>query len=115
YWLLYGAGAIIGPPLYSAAAETLTPHKAVRVLLFVQALAVAALAVVHNDVVIGIAAIVAGTLPPGSVPLTLAWLFEIYPEDPARENAFWSRATMSFAAAQAVSAYTYSALFSAFS
>jgi predicted MFS family arabinose efflux permease len=115
YWLLYGAGAIIGPPLYGAVANTLTPHNAVRVLLFVQALAVAALAVVHNDVVIGIAAIVAGTLPPGSVPLTLVWLFEIYPEDPARENAFWSRATMSFAAAQAASAYAYSALFSAFS
>jgi predicted MFS family arabinose efflux permease len=111
YWLLYGIGAIIGPPLYGAVADKLTPHNAVRVLLFVQTAAIAALAFAHCSVVIAIAAVVAGTFPPGSVPLTLAWLFEIYPEDPARENSFWSRATMSFAAAQAVSAYAYSALF----
>jgi hypothetical protein len=60
---------------------------------------------------LAVVAFVVGTFPPGIVPLVLGWLREMYPNDAAKQNARWSRATVVFAAVQAISAYGYSALF----
>jgi len=45
------------------------------------------------------------------VPMVLAWIRELHPGDQERQNHIWSRATIDFAAFQALAAYAYSAVF----
>lgn len=113
FWVLYGVGAILGPPLYGVLGDRLGARQALRVVLAVQALAVLGLYALRAPHALGIVAIVVGSFPPGVVPLVLARVHELEPHSAARQNATWSRATTVFAAAQALSGYAYSALFTA--
>ena len=113
FWVLYGVGAIFGPPLYGLLGDRLGARSALRVLLAVQAVAVAGLYALHTPTVLGVVAIVVGTFPPGIVPVVLARVHELEPHSVARQNSTWSRATTVFAAAQATAGYSYSALFNA--
>lgn len=113
FWVLYGVGAIFGPPLYGLLGDKLGPRKALRTVLGVQAIALAGLYLLSTPLALGIVAIVIGTFPPGIVPVVLARVHELEPHSPARQNSTWSRATTVFAAAQAVAGYAYSALFNA--
>ncbi len=113
FWVLYGVGAILGPPHYGLLGDWLGARAAVRVVLAVQAVAVAGLHALHTPAVLGVVAVVVGTFPPGIVPIVLARVHELEPHSVARQNKVWSRATTVFAAAQAIAGYGYSALFSA--
>ncbi|MDY0747380.1 YbfB/YjiJ family MFS transporter [Paucibacter sp. R3-3] len=113
FWVLYGVGAIFGPPLYGLLGDKLGPRKALRAVLGVQAIALLGLYVLSTPLTLGLVAIVIGTFPPGIVPVVLARVHELEPHSPARQNSTWSRATTVFAAAQAVAGYAYSALFNA--
>ena len=112
-WIVYGAGAIVGPPVYGVCADRLGARAATRLLLAIQALAVAGLTIASNHIVIAVAALVIGSFPPGIVPLILAWIREALRGDVARQNIIWSRATIVFAAFQAIGAYAFSAIFNA--
>lgn len=111
FWILYGVGAIFGPPVYGVFADRLGSRSALRVLVLVQAIAVAGLAVSSSHVVIGLLTVVIGTFPPGIVPLMLARVHETAPGNAARQNVIWSRVTTAFAAFQALAGYSYSAIF----
>jgi predicted MFS family arabinose efflux permease len=111
FWILYGLGAIFGPPVYGFFADRLGSRTALRALLLVQAIAVAILAASSNHVLIGLVTIVIGTFPPGIVPLVLARVRETIPGDATQQNVVWSRATTVFAAFQALAGYAYSAIF----
>jgi predicted MFS family arabinose efflux permease len=111
FWILYGAGAIFGPPLYGMCADRLGARLALRLLLAVQAITVAALAGASSLLLIGALTVIIGSFPPGIVPLVLARVHETVPGNPARQNVIWSRATTVFAAFQALSGYAYSAIF----
>jgi predicted MFS family arabinose efflux permease len=113
FWVLYGLGAILGPPVYGFLADRFGARMSLHILLLVQAVAETLLALSGTPAIIGLLSIVAGSFPPGMVPLFLAWIRETMPGDPGRQNAAWSRATTVFAAAQALGAYGYSAIFSA--
>jgi predicted MFS family arabinose efflux permease len=113
-WIVYGIGSMCGPPAYGWLSDRLGATPAIRVTLTLQAAALLGLTSLHGPVVLGVLAFVIGSFPPGIAPLVLGWLREIYPNDAARQNAKWSRATVAFAAAQAAAAYAYSALFVAF-
>jgi predicted MFS family arabinose efflux permease len=110
-WIVYGIGSMCGPIAYGWLTDRLGATRAIRCTLFLQIAALAGLSVSSNDVVLAVVAFVVGSFPPGIVPLTLGWLREIYPNDAQRQNAKWSRATVVFAASQAVAAYAYSAIF----
>ena len=110
FWVLYGIGAMIGPPLYGFMADRLGARLATRILLSVQVFVMSGLAFAENYAAIGALSVMAGTFPPGIVPLVLAWINKKVP-DAARQNVIWSRATIVFAAAQAASAYASSAIF----
>jgi predicted MFS family arabinose efflux permease len=110
-WIVYGIGSMCGPPAYGWLTDRLGASPAIRVTLTLQAAALLGLTFLHGTIVLGVLAFVIGSFPPGIVPLVLGWLREIYPNDAARQNAKWSRATVAFAAAQAAAAYAYSALF----
>ncbi|HEY5226582.1 MAG TPA: YbfB/YjiJ family MFS transporter, partial [Methylovirgula sp.] len=112
FWVIYGLGAMLGPPAYGYVTDRLGAAKAVRLLLALQALALVGLAMTQNLVVLGIFTFIVGSFPPGIVPMTLGWIREIHPNDAARQNIVWSRATIVFAAFQALAGYGYSAVFS---
>lgn len=110
-WIVYGIGSMCGPIAYGWLTDRLGATRAIRCTLLLQILALAGLSVSSNVAVLAVVAFVVGSFPPGIVPLTLGWLREIYPDDAQQQNAKWSRATVVFAASQAVAAYAYSAIF----
>lgn len=111
FWILYGVGAIAGPPLYGFLADRFGPTRSMRAVMLVQALVVAALALSTKLVAVGLLTIVIGSFPPGIVPLMLARVHQTLPDRHARQHAMWSRATTVFAASQALCGYAYSAIF----
>jgi predicted MFS family arabinose efflux permease len=111
FWILYGVGAIFGPPVYGFFADRLGSRTALQALLLVQAIAVAILAASSNHVLIGLVTIVIGTFPAGIVPLVLARVHQTIPGNATQQNVVWSRATTVFAAFQALAGYAYSAIF----
>lgn len=113
FWAIYGLGAIAGPPLYGFLADRVGPIPTVRLVGVVIATALAALYAADNLIVLGILTIVIGTFAPGIVPLALARVHEVIPENAPGQNIAWSRASILSAAAMAVAAYSYSALFNA--
>jgi predicted MFS family arabinose efflux permease len=113
FWILYGAGAIAGPPVYGFLADRIGPHPTLRIVFLIQTFAVGCLYVSANHLFIALLTVIIGTFPPGIVPLTLARIRELVPHDTHGQNVVWSRATMVFAALQATAGYGYSAIFNA--
>ncbi|HEY3596439.1 MAG TPA: YbfB/YjiJ family MFS transporter [Paraburkholderia sp.] len=111
YWILYGVGAIAGPPLYGLIADRLGGAVGVRVVMLAQAIFAALLAMSSNHVAIGVLAVLIGSFPPGIVPLMLARVHEVLPGNHAKQNIVWTRATIVFAACQAAAGYGYSSIF----
>lgn len=113
FWVLYGVGAIMGPPLCGLLADRMGPRPALRAVLLVEALAVACLYASTNLWLIALLTVIIGIFPAGIVPLFLARVHESLPHDAQHQNIAWSRVTTVFAAFQAVAGYAYSALFNA--
>ncbi|MCZ2498781.1 YbfB/YjiJ family MFS transporter [Xylophilus sp. Kf1] len=113
FWVVYGVGAIAGPPLYGWLADRLGPRPAVRLALVVQVLALAGTCATDHLATLAVLALVIGSFPAGIVPLVLARVRQALPHDAARQNQAWSRATTVFAAFQAAAGYGYSALLNA--
>jgi hypothetical protein len=109
-WGLYGLGAIAGPVLYGLLADHLGPRAGIRLVLLAQLMALAVLLGSHDLRLLGAAALLIGSFPPGIVPLALARVHQLV-DGHARQTATWSRATVSFASFQAIAGYAYSALF----
>ncbi|AVD85788.1 YbfB/YjiJ family MFS transporter [Pseudomonas sp. SWI44] len=109
-WGLYGLGAIAGPVLYGLLADHLGARAGIRIVLFAQLVAMGALIESHDLRLLGAAALLIGSFPPGIVPLALARVHSLV-EGHTWQNATWSRATVSFASFQAIAGYGYSALF----
>jgi predicted MFS family arabinose efflux permease len=113
FWVLYGIGAMMGPPLFGWIGDRLNARPALRLVLLVQVLAVASLYLAGSHLWLGAATLFVGMFPPGIVPLALSRIHELIPHDEHAQNRAWSRATISFAAFQALAGYGYSAVFSA--
>ena len=109
-WGLYGLGAIAGPVLYGLLADHLGPRAGIRLVLLAQLAALAVLLGSRDMRLLGAAALLIGSFPPGIVPLALARVHQLV-DGHARQTATWSRATVSFASFQAIAGYAYSALF----
>ncbi|MFK3771492.1 YbfB/YjiJ family MFS transporter [Pseudomonas sp. NPDC089406] len=111
-WGLYGLGAIVGPVLYGLLADHLGARAGIRLVLLAQLLALGVLLASRDLRLLGGAALLIGSFPPGIVPLALARVHQLV-DGHHQQNATWSRATVSFASFQALAGYAYSALFSA--
>lgn len=109
-WGLYGIGAIAGPVLYGLLADHLGARTGIRIVLIAQLIAVGVLIETHDLRLLGAAALLIGSFPPGIVPLVLARVHDLV-EGHTQQNATWSRATVAFASFQAIAGYGYSALF----
>lgn len=111
-WVMYGVGAILGPVIYGFLADRLGARTSIRVVLAVQAVAVALLCTSSNFALLALLAIIIGSFPPGIVPLALGRIHELVPRHDMQQVA-WSRATVSFATFQALGGYGYSVIFNA--
>ncbi len=109
-WVAYGVGAMLGPVLYGLASDRWGARSAIRAALALQVLAVLAFSLDHQPASLIALAVALGSFPVGVVPLALNRVHELVPDAHARQ-AMWSRATVSFALAQAVGGYLYSAVY----
>lgn len=109
-WVMYGAGAIIGPVSYGFLADKLGATLSIRLMLIVQAIALGLLSIFSSFAALALLAVILGSFPPGIVPLVLARVHELIPHHHQQQIA-WSRATVSFATFQAIAGFAYSALF----
>lgn len=111
-WVMYGVGAILGPVIYGFLADRMGARTSIRVVLAVQAVAVALLCLTNSFALLALLAIIIGSFPPGIVPLALGRIHELVPGH-ERQQVAWSRATVSFATFQALGGYAYSVIFNA--
>lgn len=110
FWIWYGVGAIAGPPLYGYLADRIGPRPTVRLVVLIQAAALAGVYSTSDQLVLAALTISIGTFAPGIVPLALARVRESLPDSAHRQSVVWSRATILSAAAMAVAGYGFSAL-----
>ncbi len=110
YWVLFGAGAMIGAVTTGAVADRIGFAAALRLALVLQGMAVVLLTFDTGVVALTVSSIVIGAFVPGIVPLVLGRVHELLPAGDGRKAA-WSLATAAFAVGQAVAAYGFSFLF----
>jgi len=112
YWVLFGAGATIGPVICGAVGDRIGFRAAYRLSLILQAACLVILALTDNPLALGIATVVIGGFTPGVVPLVLGRIHELIPHSHGKQRAAWSRGTTGFALFQALAGYAYAYLFS---
>lgn len=110
YWVLFGAGAMVGAVATGAVADRIGFAAALRLALVLQVVAVALLTITTGPLALTLSSIVIGAFVPGIVPLVLGRVHELLPAGEGRKAA-WSLATAAFAVGQAVAAYGFSFLF----
>lgn len=113
YWTTYGVGAIAGPPLYGYLADRLGSKRAIGLVAAVMTVVLAGFAFTSELITLGVLTIIIGTFAPGMVPLVLARVHEIVPNNATRQNVAWTRVSVISAASLAGCAYAFSALFEA--
>jgi predicted MFS family arabinose efflux permease len=113
FWVLYGVGAIAGPPLYGILADRMGARSGIRLVSSVQTTALVGVYLTDSHIAVGALTIVIGTFAPGIVPMVLARVHELVPKNAPRQNVVWSRATILSAAVMAAAGYAFSALFNA--
>jgi predicted MFS family arabinose efflux permease len=111
YWVVFGIGAVAGPPLAGLVADRIGFARALRAGFVVQAAAVALLAVTDATPALVISSLVAGAFTPGVVPLVLGRIQELIPSDARARQAAWGAATTAFALFQAGGAYSFTFVF----
>lgn len=111
FFLLYGAGALVGPVIAGFVCDRIGVSRSLRYAIPVMAIVVGLPVLSSHDAVIGFSSLMAGAYTPGIVSLVLARAQEIAIGDPLRHRAIWGAATASYAAFQAVAAYSMAYLF----
>jgi predicted MFS family arabinose efflux permease len=109
--VLFGLGAVVGPTLAGALADRVGFGAALRLILVLQAAAVALPTLTAAPLGLAISSLVVGAAVPGVVPLVLGRVHELVPGDEDGPRAAWSVTTMAFALGQAAGAYGLSFLF----
>jgi predicted MFS family arabinose efflux permease len=113
FWVVYGAGAIVGPMAYGTLGDRLGVGNANRATLALQIVAAAAMVTSHSVPILVAATFAIGTFPSGIVPLTLSRIRGAVRHHDGAQAAAWSRATTIFALFQALAGYAYSYVFAA--
>jgi len=111
YWIVFGVGAVAGPPLVGPCADRFGFGRTLRYALVVEILAVLALVFTAHPVALAVSSVVLGGLIAGVVPLALGSLQELLPGDLPRQRAAWSIATTCFALGLAGGSFGYSYVF----
>lgn len=105
YWVIFGLGAVAGPPLTGVMADRVGHRAALRLVFLLEAVATLAPTLTKRPDLLMLSSLIMGAATPGIVPLILGRLHELAgPAVNARKVA-WRMATTTFATAQALAAY----------
>ena len=104
-WVLFGAGALCGPVLAGRLADRVGFSAALRLVMLVDTAFVAALTLWASGALLAASALVVGATVPAVSAVALGRMHELAGADPRARLAGWSRATIAWAAGQAVAAY----------
>ncbi|CAL8973535.1 hypothetical protein RHODOP_01564 [Rhodoplanes sp. P11] len=110
WWVAFGLGATVGPALFGALGDRVGYGAALAIALTVQIAAVGIVLVSTGTAALAITSFMVGAYVPGSAPLVLGKIREIF-HDPTRQQVAWSRATVVFSVGQAAGAWLLSAAF----
>jgi len=111
YWVLFGAGAMLGPLASGRLADRIGFASAFRLALLIQAAFVALLIISTEPWSLAISSFVIGAMVPGVVPLVLGRTHELIPNDTDQRLKAWGLCTIAFALGQAAAAYGFSFIF----
>jgi predicted MFS family arabinose efflux permease len=111
YWVLFGLGAIVGPVLSGHLADRIGFGPALRLAYLMQAAAVALPVFGSGSAWLIVSSICVGALTPGVIPLVLGRVHELVTHHPDAQKRAWSKASISFAILQTLSAYGMSWVF----
>ncbi len=110
YWVVFGVGAIVGPPVMGRLADRIGFRPTFRLGLALEALVICLILASAADPALAISSFVMGALIPGMVTMTVGRIADLV-ADAERQRAIWAVATTGFAIGQAISGYFYSYLF----
>jgi predicted MFS family arabinose efflux permease len=111
YWIVFGAGALIGAALSGRLADRIGFPWALRATVLLQALAVSLVAVTDSSGWLVVSSFVVGASVPGVVPLVAGRVHELVPDRAELHRKAWGIATTAFAIGQAAAGYGFSYLF----
>ncbi|HEX7927208.1 MAG TPA: YbfB/YjiJ family MFS transporter [bacterium] len=111
YWVLFGLGAVVGPPVLGPCADRFGFGHTLRALLLVEIASVLAVLVTAHPVALAASSFVVGGLISGIVPLVLGIVQRLLPGEVPRQRASWSIATACFALGLAGGGYGYACVF----
>lgn len=112
YWVVFGVGAIVGPPVMGFLADRTGFRLTFRLGLVLEAIVIVLILLSASDAALAASCFLMGALIPGMVTVTVGRIAALV-ADVARQRAVWAVATIGFAIGQAVSGYVYSYLFAA--
>src|SRR5437868_2562268 len=111
YWIVFGAGAVIGPIVGGYAGDRLGFRTALRFAFIIQALCVALPLIAMGTLAMALSSFIVGAFVPGIVAITIGRTRALIPYDPAAAAAAWSFCSTAFAIGQAVAGYAFSYIF----
>ncbi|HEY1794763.1 MAG TPA: YbfB/YjiJ family MFS transporter [Stellaceae bacterium] len=111
YWIVFGAGALIGPLVAGHLGRRFGFRLLLRAGFLWQAAAIALLLVAVSPPALVASSFVMGMSVPGIVATVIGRTHELIPHGPTRQAAAWSFCTLAFALGQAIAGYLYSYIF----
>lgn len=111
FWVLFGFGAMLGPLLSGHLADRIGYSRALPLAYALQTCAIALPAFGLRSGWLMVSSVIVGAFTPGIVPLVLGRIQELLAHHPSAHRRNWTRATIAFALAQALSAYGMSFVF----
>jgi predicted MFS family arabinose efflux permease len=111
HWIIFGAGAVVGPLLAGHVGDRIGFRSALRLAFLIQMLAVVVPLVTISGPLIALSSFVVGAFVPGIVAITIGRTRELVPHDPSGQAAAWSYCTTAFAVGQAIAGYGFSYVF----
>lgn len=111
YWIVFGAGALIGAALSGRLADRIGFPWALRTMVLLQAVGVSLVVVTESSGWLLVSSFVVGASVPGVVPLVAGRVHELVPDRAELHRRAWGIATTFFAIGQAVAGYGFSYLF----
>ena len=109
-WVLFGAGAVLGPMVAGRLADWIGFGRSLRGAVFLLLACNLWLAVSPGLTEVAISSVLVGAFVPGITSLVLGRMHEL-PQDAGNQAGAWSIATIAFSIMQALAAYGFSYIF----
>ena len=111
YWIIFGAGAVVGPTIGGHLGGRFGFRPTLRLALVVQTLAVAVPFVTNSGPLIALSSFIVGAFVPDIVAITMGRTQELMPCGPPEQTAAWVCCTIAFAIGQAFAGYGFAYVF----